>query len=166
MLTTPRVEMRLEQPYLAIRTSVTLQAFGAAIPKLTGEVLAWMAARGIEPAGPSLVRFRVIDMARELDLDIGVLLAAPQAGDERVQAGSVPAGRYAVLTYTGVDQGMEGNRALLEWCAQQGLKLDQWHTDKGDAFGGRFEFLLTNPDVEPDMARWETEVCFRLADSA
>ncbi|WP_343419599.1 hypothetical protein [Candidatus Flexifilum breve] len=44
--------------------------------------------------------------------------------------------------------------------------MDQWPADHGTVFGGRFEFLLTNPDVEPDMARWETEVCLRLADSA
>jgi len=166
MLTTPRVETRREQPYLAMRTSVPLSEVGAATAKLTSEVLAWLAAQQLEPAGPSFVRYRVVDMARELDLEIGVLVAQPGTGDERVRSGQVPAGRYAALTYTGVANGQAGNAALLDWCAQQGLRVDQWPTDHGTAFGGRFEFLLTNPDVEPDMARWETEVCLRLADSA
>ncbi|MBK8031799.1 MAG: hypothetical protein IPK17_20385 [Chloroflexi bacterium] len=87
MLTTPHVETRIEQPYLAIRTSVRLSEVGVATAKLTSEVLAWLATRQLEPAGSSFVRYRVVDMARELDLEIGVLVAAPGAGDERVVPG-------------------------------------------------------------------------------
>ena len=36
--------------------------------------------------------------------------------------------------------------------------------EKGDAFGARLESFLTNPDEEPDRAKWETEVAIRLAD--
>jgi hypothetical protein len=85
-------------------------------------------------------------------------------GDDRVSAGTLPAGRYASLVYTGVGRGYSGNKALLDWGASEGLKWDRWATDKGDAFGGRVEFFLTDPDEEPDREKWETEVAIRLAD--
>ena len=35
---------------------------------------------------------------------------------------------------------------------------------KGDAFGSRVEFFITDPDDEPDPKKWETQVAIRLAD--
>jgi hypothetical protein len=31
-------------------------------------------------------------------------------------------------------------------------------------WGCRLEILMTNPAEEPDMHKWETVLCFRLAD--
>ena len=86
--------------------------------------------------------------------------------DERVTVGTLPAGRYATLIYTGLDGGIEANGALLDWGAQQGLSWDVHETAEGDAFGARLETFLTDPDVEPDTAKWETEVAIRLADQS
>ncbi|MFD2026891.1 hypothetical protein [Promicromonospora aerolata] len=36
--------------------------------------------------------------------------------------------------------------------------------DAGEAWAGRFEFFLTNPDDQPDRSRWDTELAFKLAD--
>ena len=58
---------------------------------------------------------------------------------------------------------LEANYALLQWGAAKGLVWDKWETEKGDAFGSRFEAFLTNPDEEPDRTKWETEVAIRLA---
>ncbi|MFD2797703.1 hypothetical protein ACFS27_29385 [Promicromonospora vindobonensis] len=53
---------------------------------------------------------------------------------------------------------------LLRWAAAEGLTFDRHDTDAGDAWAGRFEFFLTDPDEQPDMAQWDTELAFRLAD--
>ena len=37
-------------------------------------------------------------------------------------------------------------------------------TDAGDAWGARLEVFLTDPQIEPDPQRWQTEVLLRLAD--
>jgi len=37
-------------------------------------------------------------------------------------------------------------------------------TDAGDAWGARLEVFLTDPRVEPDIERWQTELAFLLAD--
>jgi hypothetical protein len=44
------------------------------------------------------------------------------------------------------------------------LVWDSWAESSGDAFGSRIETFLTDPQDEPDMTKWETEVAIRLAD--
>ena len=164
MITGPKLEDRAEQPYVAIRTQVTMQDWGTAIPQLLGEVQAWLEKRGAAPAGAPFIRYRVINMAAKLDIELGFPVASAASGDARVSAGVLPAGRYASLVYTGDYAGLVGaNAALLDWGAEKGLVWDSWAADNGDAFGARFESYLTDPGTEPDPAKWETEVAIRLA---
>jgi effector-binding domain-containing protein len=165
MTTEPRVDDRPAQPYVAIRTLVTMQDLGAGvIPQLHGEVMAWLKGQGTAPAGAPFIRYLVIDMERQLEVEIGWPVASAMRGNDRISAGSIPAGRYASLVYTGLDQGIAGNYELLKWGAKRGLVWDKTETEKGDAFGSRYESFLTDPADEPDTARWETEVAIRLAD--
>ena len=39
-----------------------------------------------------------------------------------------------------------------------------WAAETGDGFGARLESFLTDPQEEPDPAKWETQVAIRLAD--
>jgi hypothetical protein len=110
------------------------------------------------------MRYHVINMAAKMDVELGAPVVTPLQGDGRVTAGVLPAGRYAALVYTGVKRGVEANATLLRWGAEQGLKWDKWDTAQGEAFSGRVEYYLTEPDNEPDPAKWETEVAIRLAD--
>jgi len=164
MITEPKVEDRTEQHYVAIRTQVTMQELDTAIPQGLGEVFAWLAHQGVAPAGAPFTRYLVIDMEALLDIEVGVPVATALSGDDHISAGVLPAGRYASLVYTGIDNGIKANWALLKWGAEKGLVWDTWKTEKGDAFGARFESFLTNPDEEPDRAKWETEVAIRLAE--
>ena len=68
------------------------------------------------------------------------------------------------LIYRDVARGLEANKALLDWGAQQGLVWDSWPEGNGEGFGARLEVYLTDPKDEPDLAKWETEVAIRLAD--
>lgn len=165
MFTEPKIEDRTEQHYAAIRTQVTMQELDMAIPQGIGEVFAWLGKQGVAQSGAPFVRYLVIDMEALLDIEVGVPVATALSGDERISAGVLPAGRYASLIYTGIDNGIQGNWALLKWGAEKGLVWDSWKTEKGDAFGARFESFLTNPNEEPDRAKWETEVAIRLADA-
>jgi len=164
MISEPKLEDRAEQPYMAVRAQATMQTLDSAIPQGIGEVGAWLGERGIEPAGPPFVRYLVIDMERLLELEIGFPVATAVPGDERVLAGTLPAGRYASLVYTDIDNGIQANYALLKWGEARGLMWDSWPADRGDGWGARLESFLTNPDEQPDRAQWQTEVAMRLAD--
>jgi effector-binding domain-containing protein len=163
MIGEPRLDDRAEQAYVALRAQVTMQNFGSVIDRSYPEVFGWLAARGIEPAGPPLIRYLVIDMAATLEVDIGVPVASRVEGDGRVVSDVLPAGRYAVLLNTGPYSDLIlANAALLEWGAAQGLIWDQWSTPQGDAFGSRVESYITDPRAEPDQSTWQTEVMIRL----
>ena len=168
MITAPRIDERTEQPYVAIRTEVTMQEFGPVIPRLFQEVFGWLRGRGVAPAGPPFIRYLVINMPGKLDVEMGVPVATPVPSDDRVSSGVLPGGRYAALVYRGDpsdgDAMMRANAALLDWGKEQGLAWDTWAADAGDAFGARLEWSLTDPAEEPDMTKWETEVAIRLAD--
>ncbi|MBA2363386.1 MAG: GyrI-like domain-containing protein [Chloroflexia bacterium] len=165
MMTEPTLTDREEQPYMGHRTRATMQELGTAIPQGLDAVFAWLEKQGVTPAGAPFVRYHVIDMEAELDIELGVPVAAAMPGDGDVAAGVLPAGRYAALVYTGIENGIPANAALLDWGAANGLAWDTWATEKGDAFGARFESFLSDPDEEPDPARWQTEVAIRLAEN-
>jgi len=163
--TEPKLDDRTEQPYMGIRTQVPMRERGSGlIPQLHGEVMTYLKKQGVAPAGAPFIRYWVINMPGKMDIELGWPVASALPGDDRVAAAALPAGRYASLIYIGIKNGVAGNKALLDWGAQQGLEWDNWSTDAGDAFGSRYETFLTDPADEPDLAKWETEVAIRLAD--
>jgi effector-binding domain-containing protein len=164
MFTVPKVDRRDEQPYMGIRMQVSMGEMPKVIPQSFEEVFAWLGEGGIAPVGPPFVRFHVIDMDAKIDIEMGVPVESSEEGDERVTAGTLPAGQYASLVYRGLENGIAGNAALLKWGGEQGLMWDKWPAGNGEAFGGRYETTLTNPDEEQDTTKWETEVAIRLAD--
>jgi effector-binding domain-containing protein len=165
MLVTPEIETRTEQPYAALRARVPMDGI-AAFAVRTGEVFGWLGARGLTPTGgPPFLKFNVIDMARELEIENGVPVTAPVDGDDLVVAGVLPAGRYATVTHTGhPSELVEVTGALLDWGAEQGLTWDISPSEDGDRWSARLEFYLTDPREEPDMSKWQTQLAFRLAD--
>lgn len=164
MITRPTIEERSEQPYAGIRTTAYRQEFDTVIPHVLDEVFVWLEERGIEPAGPPFMRYHVISMDSRMEVELGVPVATAISGNGRVSQGCLPAGRYAALIYTDILNDIEANRALIKWAWQQGIKWDAWDAEHGHAFRSRVEFFLTDPDKEPDPAKWETEVAIRLAD--
>jgi len=160
----PVEEQRPAQPYLGIRMKVTM----ATIPQLADrfpELFGWLAAHGVEPVGPPFFRYHVIDMARELDMEAGVPVAAPVEGDAVVTAGELPAGRYLAASYTGHPRQLVWvTRDFLFWARDNGLAFDHWDSPEGDAWASRLEFMLTDPAAEPDMDHWTTRLAFKLAD--
>ena len=164
-MSVPEVNERVAQPYVAIRAQVTMQNLGAILPPLMPQVFGWLGERNIAPAGAPFWKYDVIDMARFLEVEVGVPVSAPADGDERVLAGVLPAGRYASVRYTGHPDGLVGAVAsLLEWASEEGLTWDMTNTQDGERWAARLEIYETDPAVEPDMNKWTTQLAFRLAD--
>ena len=163
--TQPKIDERAEQPYMGIRTQVSIEQMGdGLVPQLLGETFGWLAEHGIEPAGPPLMRFHVINMEGLMDIELGVPVAQTAAGNGRVEPNTLPAGRYASLVYTGVQNGIAGNKVLIDWAKAQGLEWDRHDAPNGDAFASRYESFLTGPEDHPDPAEWDSEVAIKLAD--
>jgi effector-binding domain-containing protein len=164
MSTAPEITERAEQPYVAVKARVTMQAISTIADRL-GEVFGWLAAHGVAPAGAPFLKYNVIDMARELEIEAGVPVAAAVDGDGSVLPGVLPAGRYATVTYVGHPAKLvDATAELLAWASGEGLVFDVSQTDAGERWGGRLEIFLTDPAKQPDMDKWETQLAFRLAD--
>jgi effector-binding domain-containing protein len=161
----PVITQRPAQPYVAIRRLVTMQTINEIADRVP-EVFGWLRSRGIAPTGAPFLKYNVIDMERELEVEAGVPVETPVAPDEPVLAGVLPAGRYVSLTHRGhPDRLVDVTAALLAWAEQRGLAWDAVATDAGQRWGCRLEIFHTNPAEEADINKWETELAFRLADS-
>jgi hypothetical protein len=85
----PRIENRAGQPYVGIRVAVTMAGFPAAADSVFPALFAWLGSRGVAPAGAPFIRYHVIDMAAELQVEFGAPVAAPVEGDGQVTPGVV-----------------------------------------------------------------------------
>jgi effector-binding domain-containing protein len=163
-ITTPRLEQRTEQHCLFIRTHVRMDQIGPQVPPLVPVLLDWMASHGVKEAGPVFFRYNVVDMEGPMEIDVGVAVDQPVAGDHTVKPGSIPAGTYATLRHIGhPDELMPATAALLDWGNERHVAwCKRPHGPTGEAWNGRFEFYLNGPDTEPDMAKWCTDLAFQV----
>lgn len=160
--TEPTVIERSEQPYASIVRNVTMAQMAEVLVPTHGQVFQWLGAQGIQPAGAPIWKYNVIDMDAELEIEVGVPIDALVDGSGEVATGVLPAGRYASLRHTGhPDELMGATATLLDWAKQQGLTFD---VSAEGRWAARLEIYETDPDEQPDMSKWETQLAFRLAD--
>ena len=153
----PQVQERTAQPCLAIHAHVTSEEeFRRAADRGFPELFGWLAERGIEPSGPLFIRYVALDDAGEpLDIELGVPVAPGVAGDERVQAGELPAGRWATFLHVGpYDHATEPDLAAGR------ATLQAWMDAQGLAHGEYVEHFILGPVEEPDFTRWQTELAY------
>lgn len=163
MLSQPKVVERPVQPYVGILSRVTMDGIAGAVDESYPRLFEWLNHKMLEPAAAPFIKYNVIDMARELEIECGVPIDDLAERTDGIIAGLLPQGRYAMLTHTGpYDELVAANGALLEWIAGQGLVMDVEDTDRGDRFGCRLEIYETDPATQADSAKWVTEVAIRL----
>jgi DNA gyrase inhibitor GyrI len=162
-VTPPRVVARAAQPYVAVARTTGVAGLRAAAHTLP-TVLAWLDRQGAAPAGAPFFRYLTVEMPERVDVEVGVPTAAPLDPGDGLMAGTLPAGDYATLTYRGAPSGLvRATAVLLEWGAREGVTWDVAPTEAGERWGARLEIYRTDPAVEPDPDRWETDLAFRLA---
>jgi effector-binding domain-containing protein len=165
MLSQPGIVTRPEQPYVAIGRRVTMSNLGSILPPLIPQLFEWIARRGVTASGAPFFRYLTIDMENSLDVEVGVPLAAPASGDTTVHPGVLPAGRYASVIHTGpYDELVAANAALQTWARANGHKWAMTHSSAGEQWVSRLEIYLSDPSVETNSARWQTEIAYLLAD--
>jgi effector-binding domain-containing protein len=158
----PQIVERAEQPYVAIRSTVTMQTINEIADRIP-ELFGWLAARGVAPTGAPFLKYNVIDMRRRLEIEAGIPVPADVEGDGDVLSRVLPAGRYVTVTHVGpFDKLLDVTTALLTWAETHDLDWDMTETPAGQAWGCRLEVYKTNPAEQPDVGKWETEIAFKL----
>jgi effector-binding domain-containing protein len=162
----PQIQQRAAQDYAAIPVRVTMDSLPAAVDEGFPELFGWLEQHAVAPAGPPFIRYLVVDMAGELQIELGVPVGAKVGAGGRVRPGVLPGGRYVVLRHVGPYDGLAAsNAALQRWAQQHGVGLDSRDTAGGTAWRGRLEHYLTDPSAEPDPAKWETDVAYLASET-
>lgn len=157
------IQPRAAQPFVGATAAVQMDHFAPAADQLP-KIFGWLAEHGITPAGAPFFRYRVIDMAADMIVQVGVPVATPPDVPSPWEIETLPAGCYVTTTFTGhPDRLMAVTGDLLRWTAEQGLHLDQHPSESGDVWGCRLELHETEP-TEVALDAWVTTLAFRLAD--
>lgn len=165
MLSEPKIVERPAQSYVCIRRSVGMNDITKVADKMTGEFFARLGQRGVAPAGAPFFKYNSFDGNGQIELEWGVPVPADTEGDDLLKAGTLPGGRYVSAMHTGPFGGLrEATAKVLAWVEDNDLELDQKTTRDGESFGCRMEIYFTDPRVEPDSSKWQTEITMRLAD--
>lgn len=165
-MTTPRLERRDSQRYVAIPVEATLKEWND-VNALVPELFGWIEQNGLTLAGAPFYRYRVIgDEERNFSLEVGIPIDANVTGDGRVIPDSKPAGTYAVYVHTGhPDRLEESFRLMDDWAEGEGIAWDIDRSGERDVWRARFESFLTNPEEEPDLNKWSIEVAYLVDDT-
>lgn len=160
----PTLETRAPQLYASVGGTVAMDQVSAIADRFP-EVFDALARHGKQISGAPFLRYRTIDMDRELRVEACVPIDAPLPSDGAVSTDTLPGGKYAVATHRGPFDGlMDTTEKLLSWASDQGLQWDSTPTDNGEEWVGRIEIYETGPATEPDPANWVTVLAFKLAD--
>lgn len=165
MLTLPEVFEREQQFYAFMTFQVRMNQMQEPAEKGFPAIFQALAQQGITPTGPAFYNYRRINMAETLDVEAGVPVATLGQDTGDVRFGTLPAGRYAGLTWQGHPDKLEPVTAvLIGWTRQMQLALDAKELADGDHFACRLEIYVSDPVEEPDMEKWITRLAFKLKD--
>lgn len=162
MLTLPTIVDRPALAYVAVKKRVALP-FDDAVPAILSELFDFVAMHRLE-AGPVFFKHNVIVMP-EIEMEFAVPVDRPVRGQGSIVSGSLPAGRYAEITYFGpYDDLLTVNGVLVGWALHAGMVFDSHQEGAGEWFAARSEIYHNSPAEEPDPQRLKTTVSIKLKD--
>ena len=124
MLTEPKIVEKPAQPYAAIVLDLTQPEISQKAPPLIADVIKWIEAHGAKHSGPPF--FNYVDFAPggRMMMHVGMPTKTVLKADAAMTTGTIPGGRYAVVTHTGPYHELhEANMALDTWVRRQGRNL-------------------------------------------
>lgn len=165
MLTLPKTETRAAQPYIYVPFTVTMQRMQDPAREGFPLVFQHLEKHGLKPVGAAFYNYRRINMEKTLDVEAGIAVEAVGPEEGRVRNGTLPAGNFIGLSWTGhPDQLMTVTGMLIGWVNLTQQKFDMEAKPDGDHFACRLEIYESDPDEIPDMEDWVTTLAFKLRD--
>lgn len=164
MLTLPEIESRSEQPYIYVPFTVTMQQMQTPAQEGFPQIFAHLEKHGLTPVGAAFYNYRRINMSETLDVEAGIPVAALGPEEGAVRNGTLPAGQFVRIDWTGhPDKLMTVTGMLIGWLKETEQRLDVEEKADGDHFACRLEIYESDPAEVPDMNDWVTTLAFKLA---
>jgi effector-binding domain-containing protein len=138
---------RPAQFVVAVRTRTPFQNLPQAIGEAFGELMPYLARQGEGPVGPPFTAYHNEDM-QDMDIEIGIPVARPLAGEGRVQPSKIEGGKAVVCLHVGpYDQLKVAYEAIMQWMTAGGHQYAM----------PCYEFYLNDPcDTPPE--RLQTQI--------
>ncbi|MES1240964.1 MAG: GyrI-like domain-containing protein [Acidobacteriota bacterium] len=163
----PGFEERPEQHYAGIRRHIAREELAEVVPQALAELREALSAAEIEPSGPPLVRYWVVDYnMSNVEVDIGLPIVPANLPDHgAARPGTLPAGTYASVMHSGDYSGLvETTAALLDWAKRNGVAWNVRDDHNVTHWAGRVERYLVSPPLETDPSQWRTEISILVRD--
>jgi effector-binding domain-containing protein len=148
MIETPRIIQTQAQAAAVIRLTVARREMMKVFGPAAGELMAALAAQGVEPAGAVFAHH--LKMSPDaFDFELGVKVTSPVKATGRVKPGELPAAKVARTIYHGPYEGLPA-----AWA-----EFDKWMRANGhEQAGSLWELYSVGPQSMPDPAGWRTEL--------
>jgi effector-binding domain-containing protein len=151
-----------ERSYLGIRFETPFDGMFALVTKALKELRKWGKENALSEEGPYFLRYYHCDMKSMMDIEVGLMTTSGLVGQGRIQAGSLPKGKYATLVYSG--NGLRGNQAIMKWASDHKVTFDPLVVDEVESYTCRYEAYLTDYRTEPRKLLWDIELSIKIAD--
>ena len=164
MLTLPENIERAAQPYVYVPFTVGMDEMQKPADEGFPQVFAYLEKHGLKPIGNAFYNYRRINMAETLDVEAGIAVEAAGPDEDSVRNGTLPAGRFVTLSWTGhPDKLITVTGMLIGWLKLTEQKLDVEEKADADYFACRLEIYESDPAEVLDMNDWVTTLAFKLA---
>jgi effector-binding domain-containing protein len=133
-----RLEQQSSHPLAVVRRRASVHQLSQVVPDACGTVWGVVRAQQVSGAG----RHVAVYLDDQINLEVGVELAAPFAGHGEVVGSATPAGLVATTTHYGpYGQLHQAHEAIRQWCRNNGYTLagpnweiyghwkDEWNSD-------------------------------------
>ncbi|HEV7162541.1 MAG TPA: GyrI-like domain-containing protein [Solirubrobacteraceae bacterium] len=148
----PEIRELDPQPVAFKRASTDAAGMRETIDGAFGALFAQLGQLGVTPTDVPYIRY--LKTGEELEIELGVPVAANGTSLGDLEQASLPGGRAAVLRYVGPYEDLQGEcERLNDWVEQQGE----------GASGPHWESYVTNPAAEPDPNKRITDIYLPLA---
>ncbi len=141
-----------KQHILYIRDSSKCSEVGTAMGKAFGEVMQYIGMNNIECTAPPFARYLLWDEKSDKNImECGIFVKGPVQEKNRIKYAELPAQKYASAIHYGSYETIPNTHAA----------IDKYVKDhKLVVIGPPMEIYKTDPQKEPDMTKWETEILY------
>lgn len=149
----PITETYLEdQIVLVIRDSAGPEAYGQVMGRGYAELMQFIKLKKLTPKGHPFAIYVSWDSVTQFSVfDMGIAVEYAEGGKGRIRAEEIPAQKVVMADYYGpYDKTASVYYALEKYITQGGLEI----------IGNPWEIYVTDPMVEPDTAKWNTQILF------
>ncbi len=143
------------QPVVSIRATVRIDQLGEAQDDRLRTLTGYLQRRGAQPAGPPFVRYHTFG-GTETDLELGIPVVEPIAGDGRITAGTLPDGPAITTWHIGPHDTLGDAYARIEaWLKAHGREANgpSW-----EVYYWIEPSQYQNPATWPDSSSWRTQL--------